>query len=75
MAGDDEVVDQPVFGAPDLHGMFLAPPFLEPLERRDALARRTPLATPFAHDVETRAAGSNYDAGHSPDFVSSSLRR
>ena len=52
VAGDDEVVDESVFGAAHLDGVLVAAAFFESLERGDAPAGRGPLGAPFVDDGE-----------------------
>ncbi len=57
VAGDDEVVDQPVFGAADFDGVLVAAAFFQAFQRGDALAGRGPFGAARLDDVE-RPAGT-----------------
>ena len=52
VAGDDEVVDQSVFGAAHFDRVLVAAAFFEPFQRGDALAGRGPLGAALVDDVE-----------------------
>ena len=52
VAGDDEVVDQSVFGTSHLDRVLVAPAVFEPFERGDPLSGRGPFGSAVVDDRE-----------------------